>query len=110
MVTTGKGKLVETLYGPYDDHSKAPNGLLLPRCYPINSKYSERATSYQGSDFNEWTTIPKGFCEVVKLTPTNFQREGDREVILMNPCEPSPPNLNLETLGYRANIDSITVT
>ena len=70
MTTTGKSKLVEPLYRPYDDHSKAPNGLPL---------------------LNEWSAIPKGFYEVGKLTPTNFQREGNREVMLMNPCEPSPP-------------------
>lgn len=108
MATTAKGKLVEPLYGPYDDHRKAPNSLPLPRHCLVNSKNSERAIQYRGIDFNEWTTKPRGFREVGKLTQINFQREGNHEIILLNPCELSALDLNLEALGYRANIDRTT--
>lgn len=96
MASVTKRRIVEALYGPYEGHAKAPDGLSFPRYYAINSK---KTILYQASDFNEWITILRGPYELGRLTSTSLKRMESTGVILLNPIEAFAPKLELETLG-----------
>ncbi|KAH7667081.1 Aminotransferase-like plant mobile domain-containing protein [Dioscorea alata] len=100
MTHTTKGKLIEPLYKPFDDQDKVLDGISISRHYPIYSKNSEKSIRYLGNDFNEWTSIPVIFREIDEVTPTYFRKRKGQHVILLNPYESTPSDLNLDTLGH----------